>query len=348
MAVRPSEMNALNELPNIDKKLMLPLIMIGPWVGSIKLQNTMDKIISVYPNLPWIADINPDYPPDDPNNRRDVHGEIDNLCVSDNGFRNWCAYVREIPQAIPCLQIGPNADSLELNQVTYLLGLDRGLVLRIRRQHFGAINILLETMVGIPPEQLLIVLDYGQIRNNLLNAAECLEHVNSVTARLGNVSIVVAGTSFPYTFDGLPQQEIVERNFFNVVQADTEDVSLIYGDYGSARAERLAGGGGVVFPRIDYPLNRMWIFERQELLNGEERSDGYRRAAHETIHRNNWDGELKIWGTQMIESTALGDPHAITSPARATSARINIHLHRQTLYDAPAGAIYETEDDWED
>jgi hypothetical protein len=58
--------------------------------------------------------------------------------------------------------------------------------------------------------------------------------------------------------------------------------------------------------------------------------------------------EERVWGTQMIERTALGDPDAITSPVRATAARINIHLHRQLFYDDPGAGLYDTDEEWTD
>jgi hypothetical protein len=60
-----------------------------------------------------------------------------------------------------------------------------------------------------------------------------------------------------------------------------------------------------------------------------------------------WDARLRVWGTQMIERTALGDPDAILSPARATATRINLHLHRQLFFDDPDG-LYETDEEWMD
>jgi hypothetical protein len=49
----------------------------------------------------------------------------------------------------------------------------------------------------------------------------------------------------------------------------------------------------------------------------------------------------------MIERTAAGDTSAISSPARSTAARINLHLHLQSFYDDPAAAE-ETDEEWED
>jgi hypothetical protein len=47
----------------------------------------------------------------------------------------------------------------------------------------------------------------------------------------------------------------------------------------------------------------------------------------------------------MIERTAAGDTSAIGSPQKATAARINLHLQRQTFYDSPAAAE-DTDEDW--
>jgi hypothetical protein len=89
----------------------------------------------------------------------------------------------------------------------------------------------------------------------------------------------------------------------------------------------------------------MWRFFRAP--DEANRAAVYRRLAQLVIGSPIWDAGLRLWGTQMIERTALGDPNAITSPARATSARINIHLHRQLFFDNP-GAGYDTDEDWSD
>ena len=54
-----------------------------------------------------------------------------------------------------------------------------------------------------------------------------------------------------------------------------------------------------------------------------------------------------LWGKQMIERTAYGDEGAISSPPKATAARINIHLHQQLFFGNQAG-LYDTDEDWSD
>lgn len=363
LAVRPSEMNALAELPDADKKVMLPLIMIGPWVGSNDLSNTIQKIIDVYDGkLPWIADLNSGYtsPEEEERSRRDVHDQIEELMNPTDGFANWCAYVKELPNAIPCLQLNPDSGELDSEQVDALYGLDRGLVLRLKREHFANLNRYLTAIEDIPVGEVLFVIDFEQVTpENLLLDAAFTQLRDNIAAQREMAPIAVSASSFPYGFDGIPNADIQERGFFNRLRAGTNNAHLIYSDYGSARAKNAQAGGGEIYPRIDYPLSTAWVFSRQKLKKiigpdgkptkkSEPLINGYQRAAAALTQTEGlWDGKLRIWGTQKIEQTVLADPHSITSPARATAVRINIHLHRQVNYDTP-DALYNTEDEYVD
>jgi len=122
--------------------------------------------------------------------------------------------------------------------------------------------------------------------------------------------------------------------------------NLIYSDRGSARVERQSGGGGLPAPRIDYPLVADWKFFRCE--DGTTGFDGYQAQAEALIATEAegiWNPHLRVWGTQMIERTAAGDTSAIGSPQKATAARINLHLQRQTFYANP-GEAEDTDEDW--
>jgi hypothetical protein len=74
---------------------------------------------------------------------------------------------------------------------------------------------------------------------------------------------------------------------------------------------------------------------------------GYQLQASALIASRHWDSRLRLWGCQMIEKTAFGDESGITSPNRATAARINIHLHQQ-LWFGDAEALYDTDEEWKD
>lgn len=60
-----------------------------------------------------------------------------------------------------------------------------------------------------------------------------------------------------------------------------------------------------------------------------------------------WDPNLRLWGTQMIEKTGLGDSYGITNANKATAVRINIHLYQQLHYNEVLSNI-DTEEDWID
>ncbi len=65
------------------------------------------------------------------------------------------------------------------------------------------------------------------------------------------------------------------------------------------------------------------------------------------LNTDYWNSEIRVWGTQMIEKTAIGDKFGITSANRATAVRINLHLHQQLHYFSVLSDIV-TEEDWED
>ncbi|EFH12968.1 hypothetical protein HMPREF0731_0811 [Pseudoroseomonas cervicalis ATCC 49957] len=73
---------------------------------------------------------------------------------------------------------------------------------------------------------------------------------------------------------------------------------------------------------------------------------GYQQQAINLMRTPIWEPGFRVWGTQMIERTAAGDTSAISGAQKATAARINLHLQRQTFYSAPEMAG-DTDEDWE-
>lgn len=128
---------------------------------------------------------------------------------------------------------------------------------------------------------------------------------------------------------------------------------MIYSDRGSARADKIGGGGGIPSPRIDYPLANDWRFIREEFEDSTSPEDGekeelYTLIAEKIMKSNYWNPELRVWGTQVIELTSKGEMLGINSPMRSTAVRINIHMHQQLYYDAPEDVLLDTDEDWED
>ncbi|WP_432807239.1 beta family protein [Leclercia adecarboxylata] len=87
---------------------------------------------------------------------------------------------------------------------------------------------------------------------------------------------------------------------------------------------------------------------RKEFHNdATEKEALYKAAACEMINTDYWNGNLHLWGTQMIEKTCLGDPYGITSANRATAVRINLHLYQQLHYNDSLEDL-DTEEEWVD
>lgn len=334
-------MNALKELPEKDKNILLPLILMRGWVGSAELQNSLDKIEEVYGDRPWLVDIDPDYHPTE--NVRPVHASISELKKSDDGYNNWCDFITSLPNAIPCLQL-MDLDQLA-PQITKLVNLNRGIAVRFTPEMQPVINNISNALLAFEGLNPLIILDYGHENGEVLTkAATTSQTVKNIHAVLPNASIVICVTTFPFDFVGRPQQNIFERLFFELVKNNCQGIPLIYGDRGSARAKSIGGGGGTPAPRIDYPLSEEWKFFRKD----EEKPQGYINAAAELMASEYWNPNLKVWGTQLIERAAKGDKGAISSPAKSTAVRINIHMHMQLYYGAPLAEVLDTDDEWVD
>ena len=74
------------------------------------------------------------------------------------------------------------------------------------------------------------------------------------------------------------------------------------------------------------------------------------KDAAEEIRRHTelWDGNLQIWGEQMIEQTSINPATAINTAQKNVAARVNIHLHLQAFYDVRELQDLDLDDDWQD
>ncbi|NVK23857.1 MAG: beta family protein [Gammaproteobacteria bacterium] len=358
--VGPSEMGAIQELPEKDKDLLLPLFPLRGWVGSHKLKNTPERIRKSIGDRRWIADIDSSFLQHETYLRtgvypREVFHEIEALLDSSNGYENWCQYVASINEAIPVLQLH---DIYEFDrQIVSLEALGRGLVVKFTRLEvdsglcFEVINRLVERDVN----DLLVMFDYGHFFADVNKSTQKIADLVSFVANsLPQALISISGSSFPFEFSGYENGEnsIYERLLFNDVKGLCPNARLVYSDRGSARAEKIKGGGGTPAPRIDYPLDNDWRFIRDNYADAKDIQVGEKQAlftsiAQRIIASNYWEPDLLLWGTQLITVTSQGDEYGIDNATKATAARINIHLHRQLHYGSNLSDI-DTDDDWED
>jgi Beta protein len=340
IGMRPAEMRALEELPSLTKDALLPMIPLRPWVGAHRLQSVIDRIDQSYGSRPVVVSVGDR----EPQKEREVYAELDRLRDPTNGFANWQEFIQNNENYIPVVQLGINADQ-EPEQIAGLSTLDRGIVLHLERPAFGILGQIVQIVAGHVAQQssVCFVIDFGVARRDHLQvAAQTVIYIETIRAILPQAWICISASSFPSSFADLPEQEIYERRLFNEVARQIDGGKLIYGDRGSARAEQLSGGSGVIPARIDYPLFDIWRFYRSE----DTGFSGYVEQANRLISSGNWNGDLRVWGTQMIERTARGDHSAIDTPAKSTAARINLHLQLQSFYNRQ-GDVEDTEEDWE-
>lgn len=358
LCVRPAEVNAIRELPERDKDAMLPAIQLRPWMGARELSSALQKVQEVFgEGRQWIANIDSTYSFPEPKYDeetgrlippRQAITDFIALQSADNGFQNWCEFIEENPNLIPCLQL---TDISQFEpQLERLAILNRGLVL-----HFNSLSKELSDaqlsalQIAAGNNQILIIIDFEDIKSvHNLNAliVDWIAPINRLATAIPSCRIAISSTSFPSSFnDGILSKPIQERLLYSIAleTARQNNWDIVYSDRGSTRVNHKQDGGPTKrYARIDYPTVDTWYFFRDE-------DDGtdYRRVSQRCMKADCWNADLHVWGTQMIERTAQGDEFAITSPPVATAVRINIHLHNQLYFDEPEGLL-DTDDDWVD
>lgn len=366
LCVRPAEVNALRELPEHDKDAILPAIQLRPWMGAKEFSSALNKVQEVFgENRQWIANIDSTY--ESPAQKKDKEtgkaipprqAIIDFKALKDpnNGYGNWCDFLEENPNLIPCLQLKDSSQFY--NQLDRLAGLERGLVLHLESLGDVLDASQLSALNSVSGHnQILFIVDFRDIKNvpnlNVL-IVEWIDSINKLQKAVPSSRIAISSTSFPSTFQNgksepIANKPIRERQLFDIAVETSKDNGwkIIYSDRGSTRINFKGGGGGPKFARIDYPTLDTWNFFRADEGREDYRPSDYCLVAQRCMNDDCWNSELHVWGTLMIERTAQGDAYGITSPAVSTAVRINIHLHNQLFYDKPDGLL-DTDDEWID
>lgn len=361
LALSPSEMMAVEQLPEKDKDLILPIIPLKGWAVSKHLDKSIERIKKSIGNRRWVASIDTDaifnnkifqltgkFP-------REVFYELVDLLSPESGYINWYNFVKEIPEAIPSILL-TNMEDFD-TQVERLCSLGRGIVAYFSTQDIELRNDIkvLRGLRKLNAQNVYVVYDFGAIDHGHIGYRNIfLDFIKFANSNLPDAPISISATSFPMGFSGRNYGEctIYERMLYNKLFQELQNINLIYSDYGSTRAEIQNGGSGSPAPRIDYPLKNEWQFIRKECKDPKNPQDGerqelYRLIAKEIISKDYWIPELHLWGTQMIERTAENDSFGINSPQKATAVRINIHLYNQLHYHSTIAEL-DTDEDWVD
>ncbi|MDN0096332.1 beta family protein [Yersinia rohdei] len=356
-----SEMEALEQLPEKDKNLILPIFPLKGWMSSQLLENSLKKIKKTIGDRKWIAYFDNDYLSGNKNFMltgaypREVFNQLVELKKPSNGYNNWYKFLKDIPEAIPTVFLD-DLSQLE-HQITQLISLNRGLtfVFEVKKLALTSYNEIIDTIFKLKVTDLLFVYDVGTIGNDYNEYYQpLLNLINKTRGVIPFARIAISGTSFPSNFAGYHKGEnsIYERLLFNKLKSAVDFYPTIYSDRGSARIEKQSGGGNLPPPRIDYALKNDWRFIRREFNDSKSPEDGekehlYSLCATEIMQQDYWSKSLHLWGTQMIELTSKKEKFGINTPQKATAVRINLHLYTQLHYDYVLDEI-DTDEDWED
>lgn len=349
---KPAELLALRELPSGDKERLTPLVPIAPAPNAKKFEHTLKRLDAARGASPlrFIIDLFDGAP--SLSLDTEVGRIFRSFCDPSEGYRNWVEFVQQYPHFIPVLRTeGDPSDQDFRRQVERLEAMGRGIVVRLRAGTAKAIERIQIVREITSASNLCVFLDYSQIdrvvQPVILNAVSVCSRIAAVNAG-SESNIVVAASSFPYSFSGdaVTEIPISERTLFDAVQRQTgnqPDINLIYGDYGSARAVDRGGWGGP--PRIDYSTRNAWYYCRQP---NEQRSAGLESAAEIIRNHRCWVPDLNLWGTQKIIEASEGKTGDLATTWGPSAVRINIHLHVQARYNDSWEQSLETDDDWLD
>lgn len=360
VSIKPAEMNALKQLPDKAKDILLPIIPLRGWGSSNGLSNSFEKVLNAFGQRKVIVDLESEFLERcvkevmEPS-CRDVFKEIQHLANPSHGYKSWCNFLEENQLYIPVVQI-KKIDNLEA-QFERLAQLNRGVVLR-----FSADDVvrhdyveIIKRISKIQYSDIFIIYEFGQVTRAILESVpEIVNVINITRDYLGNVLFAISCSSFPFSFSGHSQADfsIIERLLYSKVTSEVRQGRFVYADWASARADSIGGGGRTPPPRIDYPLKNEWKIVREDFedfrnIKKGEKQKIYARIAKKIVESDYWNSELHTWGTQLIELTSAGDSFGIDNPQKATAARINIHLHQQLYYDDP-GALVDLDEEWID
>jgi len=360
ISIKVAEIQAVKQLPDKAKDILLPIIPLRGWGGSKFLNNSLEKIQEAFGSRKVIIDLDSEYLQKctlaiEDVSCREVFKELIDLSNPLNGYKAWCDFIGKNELYIPVVQL-KDLNNLR-GQILRLADLDRGMVLRFHSEDFANPyhQDVLRTISNIGYKDIFVIYEFGQVNREILDSVAEISNLIEITKQhLGDVLIAVSCSSFPFSFSGHSEADfsIIERLLYTKIKARVENSRLIYADWASARADSIEEGGRIPPPRIDYPLRDEWRIFREDFEDFRDIQDGekksiYIKLARSVVNSDCWDSNLHTWGTQRIELTSLGDSFGIDTPQKAAAVRINIHLHRQLYYDAP-GSLVDLDEEWVD
>lgn len=342
LGLRPSEMRALEELPESTKDRLEPVVLLAPWATSLELANSLKRIEKAYGKRLYYLDTDLRY---QSASDRQAIADFNTMKNEGGAYNAYFEFVAQSDYAVPTLQLREATEANILEQINSANEIGRGFLIRVSRSSFSSEQlplILTALETGLANFRIAIDCEWlSDIQSGEVWASGILSQLNNASNK---VPVIISATSFPKSFsdiEGIETTEIGSRKIFSNLRGRFgNSLDLLYGDWGTTRPREYTGGQTPP-PRIDYPTDENWIFFRDpEKWN-------YRQAALALVNSSHWNSSVNVWGKLMIEKTAAGDVSGITNPTGNVAARINIHLHLQSWFGDASG-VADTDDPWSD
>ncbi|WP_250478583.1 MULTISPECIES: beta family protein [unclassified Caballeronia] len=325
LRTRVAELKGLQMVDRTRKSRILPLLTLGKWPRAENLERSAEKAAEAMEGGNYFLDLPTDV-------RHHTNSSL-SLAHPENAFTEWRAFLDRQSLAIPVVQFGDRSRQRDVIQQARHFERQQGkLAFRIRDFNTET-SLVIAALSSLDDVNNAIVFVDAQFIRSAVAAYEaaCTATINAIREQHPSAIISVLASSFPAsptTFADESQQrgriDIIERTFHQSLGGAA--VSF-YGDYGSIHP--------VVYddqpimrwsPRIDYPLELEWYFERRRGL--QDATHGYIDIANAILSLMPEAGESDVWGDRMIVDAASGRPHG-AAPQSWIAVRVNLHLTRQ-------------------
>lgn len=339
LRTRPAEMQGYKELAQGTKDKLLPVITLGAWPRMDGLTESMAKLQIAVENRPVILDLTREVAYQNP--------EVKQLMNPDNNFKGWCEFASKIPNAVPVVQITPDAKQSQIIRQTRQLaacGLER-VAFRITDFSNDTPKVINALSAMDASENALVIIDAGYVRDTMAASIfACVSTINDIREEIPEAIVTILSTSYPATvsayIDPLSKGtsgiiSMLERDLHQAVGSD----AAIYGDHSSIHAKVYPTTGGKYTPQIDFPLYDAWVIERRPGLDG----NGYIETAKSLILKYPEIMDDDSWGAEMIRNASDGRIDGMKIRAKWIAVRVNIHIEKQLALSL-AGSSDEEDD----
>mgnify|MGYP003675159561 CR=1 FL=1 len=348
LAIRASEMNGLEFLPGATKDRMTPCFLLAPWANSKTLDRAITRIERAFPNRHYFLDIDRNY--QTTNDQSVAQQEYMSLLDDGDAFRNWIAFVTKYEWVWPCVQIEGQSEREIRRQIEAIQSLRRPYCMRVSLNVLPInINEIVQAFAADGSADFAIILEGGWTDDPLTFFPRFTGFIRETLAPINAaVPVVCSCTSIPKIFtefnsDNPILVEFSNRQLLEQISRNTNRETVIYGDWGSTRPREPGGFANRPLDRIDYPMDRGWYIARNK-----DKGWDFCKAAKAIVNSEGWDGELGIWGEELIQQTTINEELGIDTPQKNVAARVNIHLHKQAFFGEGRIDPIAFEEDWED